>query len=177
MSEGRRPFVSGALAIATLFGAGRSPIAPGTAGTLAALPLAFAAGRCLPPWGFALATALLAALGVWAAGVAAPVLGSKDPGARPIRDALPVTVDEAAGLFVTLLGIPPGSTLAGAAGTLAAAFVLFRAMDVIKPAPARQAEGLPGGWGIVVDDLIAGVYANLGLRLLLFLSGRLATGD
>ena len=169
MSEGRRPFVSGALAIATLFGAGRSPIAPGTAGTLAALPLAFAAGRCLPPWGFALATALLAALGVWSAGVAAPVLGSKDPG--------PIVVDEAAGLFVTLLGIPPGSTLAGAAGTLAAAFVLFRAMDVVKPAPARQAEGLPGGWGIVVDDLIAGVYANLGLRLLLFLSGRLATGD
>jgi len=139
-----------AVAIATLAGAGRSPIIPGTAGTLAALPLAVAAGLWLPLWGYALATLAVAGIGVWAAGVAAPRLGAKDPGA--------VVVDEAAGLLVTLLGVP--ITWISVAG----AFVLFRIMDILKPAPARRAESLPGGWGIMADDLIAGVYASLALR-------------
>ncbi len=156
---GRRPLEACALAIATLFGAGRAPIAPGTAGTLAAVPLVFAAGRLLPFWGFAIATLALALLGVWAGGVAARLLGGKDPG--------PVVIDEAAGLFVTLLGIPVG------ASTLAAAFVLFRVMDVLKPPPAARAERLPGGWGIVTDDLIAGLYANAALQILRALHHRL----
>jgi phosphatidylglycerophosphatase A len=143
--------VAFALAVATLFGAGRSPVAPGTAGTLAAIPLVYVAGRLLPAWGFAVATVALALVGVWVAGLAAPVLAAKDPG--------PVVIDEAAGLFVTLLYLPVG------AFTLVAGFFLFRVMDVLKPPPARRAEGLPGGWGIVADDLIAGVYANLALRL------------
>jgi phosphatidylglycerophosphatase A len=142
-----------AVPIATLFGAGRSPIVPGTAGTLAAMPLALACAAWMPLWGFAAATLAVAALGIWAADVAAPHLGGKDPG--------PVVIDEAAGLMVTLLGIPVG--WASAAG----AFFLFRVMDVIKPPPARQAERLPGGWGIMTDDLIAGVYANLALRAIL----------
>lgn len=152
MTVERRPLMVCALAIATLFGAGRSPVAPGTAGTLAAVPLVYLAGRLLPAWGFAAATLALTLVGVWAAGLAAPVLAAKDPG--------PVVIDEAAGLFVTLLYLPVG------AFTLVGGFFLFRAMDVLKPPPARRAEGLPGGWGIVADDLIAGVYANLALRLL-----------
>jgi phosphatidylglycerophosphatase A len=149
---GRSPLEAGALAIATLFGAGRAPVVPGTAGTLAAVPLAYAAARLLPPWGFAVATLALALVGVWSGGVAARLLGVKDPG--------PVVIDEAAGLFVTLLGIPLGTA------TLAGAFVLFRVMDILKPPPARRAERLPGGWGIVTDDLIAGLYANVALQIL-----------
>jgi phosphatidylglycerophosphatase A len=151
VTASRRPLEACALAIATLFGAGRSPIAPGTAGTLAAIPLVYAAGRLLPAWGFAAATVAVACVGVWVSGPAARLLAGKDPG--------PVVIDEAAGLFVTLLFIPVGGF------TLAAGFLLFRAMDILKPPPARRAEGLPGGWGIVADDLIAGVYANLALRL------------
>jgi phosphatidylglycerophosphatase A len=153
------PIESLALAIATLGGAGRSPVIPGTAGTLAALPLAAALGLWLPVWGYALATLAVAVIGVWAADVAAPRLGAKDPG--------PVVIDEAAGLMVTLLGVP--ITWASVAG----AFVLFRIMDILKPAPAGRSESLPGGWGIMTDDLIAGVYASLALRAGLFLWERI----
>jgi phosphatidylglycerophosphatase A len=154
----RDPRTIGAVLVATLCGAGRSPIVPGTVGTLAAMPLAIAAQRLLPAWGFLAAAACLALLGVWASGVAARVMALHDPRA--------VVIDEAAGLFVTLLFQPAGTR------TLVLGFVLFRAMDIIKPPPARRAERLPGGWGIVTDDLIAGVYANLALRLLTFLSLR-----
>lgn len=158
----RRDFgTTGAILVATLFGAGRSPIVPGTAGTLAALPLAIAAQRHLPAWWFLAAAAGLALLGVWASGVTARHLARHDPG--------PVVIDEAAGLFVTLLFQPPW---ARPFLFYSLAFVLFRAMDIIKPPPARGAERLPGGWGIVMDDLIAGVYANLALRLLGALSFR-----
>lgn len=154
----RDPRTIGAILVATLCGAGRSPIVPGTVGTLAAMPLAIAAQRLLPAWGFLAAAACLALLGVWASGVAARVMALHDPRA--------VVIDEAAGLFVTLLFQPAGTR------TLVLGFVLFRAMDIIKPPPARRAERLPGGWGIVTDDLIAGVYANLALRLLTLLSLR-----
>lgn len=139
------------MAIATLFGVGRAPLVPGTAGTLAALPLVWAAGHWLPAWGFAVATLAIAALAVWSAGAAARRLGRPDPGV--------VVIDEAAGLFVTLLFMDLD------APTLAAGFVLFRVMDVLKPPPARWCERLPGGWGIVTDDLVAGLYANLGVRI------------
>jgi phosphatidylglycerophosphatase A len=147
----RRRLDSGALAIATLFGAGRSPIAPGTAGTLVSLPAAVLAADLLPLWGFALVTAVIAAVAVWSADVAAGLLGSKDPGA--------VVIDETAGLFVALFGVPISVP------SVAGAFVLFRAMDVLKPFPAGRLERLAGGWGIVADDLVAGIYANLALRL------------
>jgi phosphatidylglycerophosphatase A len=141
-----------ALRIATLFGAGRSPIAPGTAGTLVSLPAAILAGDLLPLWGFALATAAVALLAVWSSDAAARFLQQKDPGV--------VVIDETAGLFVALFGIPIG------VASVASAFVLFRVMDVLKPYPAARLERLRGGWGIVADDLVAGLYANLALRLL-----------
>lgn len=126
---------------------------PGTVGTLAAMPLALLAWRYLPVWGFAAATAVLAAAGIWASGVTARRLAIKDPG--------PVVIDEAAGLMVTLLGVPFGWPAA------VFAFILFRAMDILKPPPAGRFERLPGGYGIMLDDLMAGVYANLLLRLTL----------
>ncbi len=152
MTSERSPADSLALRLATLFGAGRSPFVPGTVGTLVSLLPAYILGRYLPLWGFGAATAFVALLGVWAGGRAADLLGQKDPGA--------VVIDETAGLFVTLFGIPAGPV------TLAAAFVLFRVMDILKPPPARRLERLRGGWGIVADDLMAGFYANLALRVL-----------
>ena len=140
-----------AVFVATLFGAGRAPAVPGTFGTLAALPAAILLARLLPPWGFAAVTAALAGLAIWTSGLAARAMGLKDP--------RPVVIDEAAGLFVTLLYLP------AAPATYVGGFVLFRLMDILKPFPARRSEGLPGGWGIVVDDLIAGVYANCALRI------------
>jgi len=146
-----------AVLVATMFGAGRAPIAPGTVGTLAAVPLAVLAERYLPEWGFLLAAAGVALLGVWASGVTARVMAVQDPGE--------VVIDEVAGYFVTLLFLP-ASLWTRPWTVFVAGFVLFRAMDVIKPQPARWAEGLPAGWGIMTDDLIAGVYANLALRVL-----------
>jgi phosphatidylglycerophosphatase A len=144
-----------AVRVATLFGAGWSPIAPGTVGTLAAIPPAVLLARLLSPDRFALATAALSLVAIVASGHAARILGPKDP--------RPVVIDEAAGYFVTLLYLP----VRGPEGwvVVVAGFFLFRLMDVLKPFPARQAERLPGGWGIVTDDLIAGAYANVLLRL------------
>jgi len=146
-----------AVLLATVFGAGRAPIAPGTVGTLVAVPLAVLPGRYLPAWGFLLAAAVITLLGVWSSGVTARVMGVRDPGA--------VVIDEVAGYFVTLLCLP-AALWTRPWIPIVLGFVLFRAMDIIKPQPARWAEGLPGGWGIVTDDLIAGVYANLALRIL-----------
>ena len=73
-----------------------------------------------------------------------------------------VVIDEVAGMLVTLLAVPVG--LAGAV----VGFLAFRLFDIVKPFPARQAERLPGGWGVMTDDLVAGVYAQGLLRLLLW---------
>lgn len=160
MSGSRSSLQSIAVPLATLFGAGRSPLVPGTIGTLAALPAAVLAWRFLPLWGQVAAAALVTGAGIWAAGVTAQALGVKDPG--------PVVIDEAAGLMVTLVGVPFSWTAA------CGAFLLFRAMDVLKPPPADRLERLPGGWGIVLDDLAAGLYANLALRLVLYLWQKMA---
>ncbi len=77
--------------------------------------------------------------------------GVEDPGR--------VVVDEMVGMWATLLWLPWNL------GTAIAGFLLFRAMDVLKPYPARQLEGLPRGWGIMADDVMAGIYANLLLRV------------
>lgn len=149
----RRP-ASLAAWIATGFGSGLAPVAPGTAGTLAAVPPAFLLVGLFPGHALlqVLVIGLTAALAIWSAGVAAGQLGVKDPGQ--------VVIDEVAGFFVTVALLPPGWL------TLAVGFVLFRVFDVVKPPPCRWAEGLPGGLGIVADDLMAGVYANLVIRIL-----------
>lgn len=148
-----RPPVRSDLArtIASLGGAGRSPFAPGTAGTLATLPVAVLASRLLPAWGYVLVTLAVIWVAIWSADRVVRRTHSRDPGW--------VVVDEAAGFFVTLLFVPIGLF------TVTAAFFLFRFMDIVKPWPAGPAEHLPGGWGIVTDDLIAGVYANVLVRI------------
>jgi phosphatidylglycerophosphatase A len=138
-----------ALVIATGLGSGYSPFAPGTAGSAVGLLLFWPlAGR--PPAQVLTATAVLVLIGTLAAHHAARRLGEKDPGL--------VVVDEVAGQWVSLLLLP------FTFGTAMVAFFLFRLMDVLKPWPARDLERLPGGLGIVADDIMAGVYANLLLR-------------
>ncbi len=136
--------------LATWFGCGLAPRAPGTAGSAAAiaiaLPLAAYAG--FRPWAFALLAVLLFAPAVWAAGVTAEALGVKDPQC--------VVIDEVIGQWISLAG---ARTLNWQ--TLLAAFVLFRLFDIWKPPPVRQLEVLPGGLGINADDAMAGIYAAL----------------
>lgn len=141
-----------ATALATGLGAGFSPVAPGTAGTLVAVPVGWA---MLAATGESPALAVLvlvaaSAVAIWSAGVAAERLGLKDPGQ--------VVVDEVAGYLVSIAFLPASWT------TLLLGFGFFRLFDIAKPPPCRRAEGLPGGVGIVADDLVAGVYANLAIR-------------
>lgn len=137
--------------LAVWFGCGHVPIAPGTAGTLGAIPLYL----LVRPYGRAavLATALIVtAVGVWAASIVAEEKQAKDPQI--------VVIDEVAGVLVTWLAAP--ATTAG----LVWGVVLFRVFDQLKPWPARWAERrLPGGWGIVLDDVFAGLWGAAVLLL------------
>ncbi len=136
--------------VATWFGCGYAPKAPGTAGSLAAVVIAWALHRFtgLPSGWFALLAAVLFPVGVWAADVTAKVTGLKDPQI--------VVVDEVVGQWLTLAG----ATTLNAKSWLAG-FVLFRLFDMWKPFPVRRLEALPGGLGIVADDVMAGVYGAL----------------
>jgi phosphatidylglycerophosphatase A len=136
--------------VATGLGSGYSPVAPGTAGSLVGLLLFLPlAGRAL--WIQLAAVVAVTILGVLAGGRLATMLGAKDPGM--------VVVDEVAGQWITLLALPMTPVIA------VAGFLLFRVMDIVKPWPARALERLPGGLGIMADDVAAGIYAHLLLRL------------
>jgi phosphatidylglycerophosphatase A len=103
----------------------------------------------------AIATIALILCAVWVAGEVEHQLKTKDPGC--------IVIDEVAGMMVTLLGLPVTMT------TAVAGFFLFRLFDIIKPPPARQLDRhLGGGWGIVMDDIAAGIMANIVLRLGLY---------
>jgi len=145
---------SGAFLIATWFGCGYAPVAPGTAGSLAALVIAIALHYAGYGRGALLALmAILLAPGIWSAGIVAKETNSTDPQI--------VVVDEVIGQWITLAGAAIFNWK-----TWLAAFVLFRLLDIWKPAPARQLESLPGGWGIVADDVMAGVYGALAIFVL-----------
>lgn len=131
-------------AIAVWFGCGLSPVAPGTVGSIGALPVYFAV-RAGGPLAVAAAAVLVTLVGVWASDVVAKRSRVKDPQL--------IVVDEAAGTLIALAAAP-GSLLG-----IAAAVALFRLFDITKPFPARRMERLPGGWGIVLDDVVAGLQA------------------
>lgn len=152
--------------LASAGGLGYAPVAPGSFGTLAGLALAALWGFGAPEhyfWGVLATAAVIVAFGVPVGHWAERYYGRKDPQRY--------VLDEVAGYLVTAAwwapaaGFPhgfPGWT------TLGAAYFLFRLTDVIKPWPARRLEHLPGGWGILLDDIAAGVWAWLllgGLRL------------
>ena len=95
-------------------------------------------------------TALVTVLGVWSAGEVEPFWG---------KDSSRVVIDEVAGMCVSLLFIPV------TIGYVAAAFVLFRFFDIVKPLYIRRTEKLPKGWGVMLDDVVAGIYANILLQI------------
>lgn len=144
--------------VATFFGAGLGKPGPGTWGSVAAVLVWAAYALLLHPGPTGLLVALLAGialsilLGVPAATIAARESGRHDPGF--------VVIDEVAGQWIALLGSPLGWR----SGLLA--LVLFRLFDIYKPFPIRRLERLPAGWGIVFDDVAAGLYA-LGVTWLL----------
>ena len=137
-----------AMTLATWFGCGLAPIAPGTFGSLGAIVPAWllATYAGWPPWAFGILGAAITLPGIWAAGIAERVSGREDPGL--------VVIDEVAGQWVTIAGAHTINWK-----TALAAFLLFRALDIWKPPPARQLdEQLHGGLGIMADDLMVGVY-------------------
>ena len=138
--------------IATGFGSGYSPFAPGTAGSAVGLLLFWPLSR-LPLWAQIALTVAVLLIGIAAATRVARRVGLEDPGI--------VVVDEVVGQWITLVSLPLTPL------TAAAGFFLFRVMDVVKPWPARQLEALPDGWGIMADDMFAGLYAHLALRVVL----------
>ena len=145
-------------AIGLGFGSGLCPVAPGTTGSFAAVVIYYAIFLVLPPelviapqflWsldGIFLLTLLIVAglpLGIWATGLLVTE-EEPDPG-RAVWD-------EFVGMWITCLLVPPEPVW------LAIAFVCFRVFDVLKPWPANRLESLPGGWGIMADDVVAGIY-------------------
>ncbi len=148
LNEAVRPFP---VAMATLGKVGDLPWAPGTAGS--ALGILFVAVfnliSLVPLWrgvSLSLTAGILFAFGVRSAGMAEEFFQTRDPGS--------VVLDEFVGQLIPFVAEPTGSWK-----LLLAGFLLFRFFDVLKPFPARQAERLPGGWGIMVDDVVAGLYA------------------
>ncbi len=138
-------------------GAGRVPVAPGTAGTLAALPLYLLLAR-LPDWGYLLAAAAVALAAVPVCGAAARRLG--------VHDHPSIVLDEVAGFLVAMAPAPAGWPW------VVAGFVLFRIFDIVKPPPVRAADRrVGGGLGIVLDDVLAGLWAGLCLALAGALAG------
>jgi phosphatidylglycerophosphatase A len=143
-----------ALALATSGGVGYIPFAPGTFGSLAGLLLWWLLPGSLPVQLTVIVAIFI--LGSWSGSVAERHFATTDPG--------PVVIDEVLGMLVTLFLNPVGwiGAILG--------FLLFRASDIIKPYPANKLEQLHGGVGVMADDLMAAIYANLALRVVIVFS-------
>lgn len=127
-------------------GVGAAPWAPGTAGSLVGLALGWGAGRVLAPSWYLAGTVVLFAVGVVAATRVERAAHRKDPSV--------VVIDEVVGMLVALFALPLQ------AADVLAAFLCFRVFDIAKPFPLRRLEAQSGGWGIMLDDLVAGLYTN-----------------
>lgn len=139
-----------ALLVSTFGYVGFFPVAPGTAGSFAALAL-YAVLRWIDaPVIEGLAIAAVFAAGVWASTRTESILGISDPG--------PVVIDEVLGMLLTLAWLP--LSMSG----IVTGFVVFRILDIVKPFPVGRLEHAPRGWGIMLDDAMAGVYGHLLLR-------------
>ncbi|MEJ2253672.1 MAG: phosphatidylglycerophosphatase A [Nitrospirota bacterium] len=134
--------------VATVGYLGFVPVAPGTMGTLAALAVV---ALTKLPWPSYLILTIASVLGgTWAADKMERVMGEKDPGC--------IVIDEFAGFLVAMAFLP--RTM----GYLLAAFILFRVFDILKPPPIDGLQSSGGGWGVMVDDLAAGLLVNLLLQ-------------
>ena len=134
--------------IALGFGAGLAPVAPGTFGTIVAIPIALVLDRYAGDAGFAAAIVVLFVVGVWASAVTGRALGVPDHGS--------IVVDEVVAFLLVLYfaGLTPLR--------IAFAFVLFRFFDIVKPPPIRQVDAaMKSGFGVMLDDIVAAGYALL----------------
>jgi phosphatidylglycerophosphatase A len=150
------PFWHPAVLLGTWFGAGLLPVSPGTGGSLAALPSGWALAACGGAAGLVGGAALVFAVGCWAAGAIGRASGLKDPGA--------IVIDEVAAQWL-VLAVAPLHPAPYAVG-----FLLFRVADILKPWPASWADRrVGGGFGVMLDDVIAAIYAGLLLALIVAL--------
>jgi phosphatidylglycerophosphatase A len=135
------------------FGVGYSPIAPGTLGTLLAIPLYFFLSQIPFPL-YELTLLAFFFLSTWISEQAQLYWRKKDDQR--------IVIDEMMGFLVTMLWVPK-TTL-----TIIAGFILFRLFDIIKPPPIRRLENVKGGYGVVLDDVVAGIYGNIILHIISF---------
>ncbi len=140
--------------IATTLGLGYSPIAPGTAGSIFALLVAFFVfnGNTIL---LIMASVVGTVIGTFSADYVEVNSGSEDPSI--------VVIDEVAGMWISLLGVPTTPWL------YLVAFGLFRLIDIIKPFPVNSLQNIHGGWGIMLDDIAAGIYTLITMQILLLL--------
>ena len=140
------------LLIATGFGVGYSPVAPGTLGTLVAIPVYYFLSDIPSPL-YEITLISFFFLSVWISENAETFFGKKDDPR--------IVIDEVMGFLITMLWVPKTT------GFIMIGFFLFRFFDILKPFPIRRLERrLKGGWGVVLDDVMAGVYANIILHLI-----------
>jgi len=143
-----------AVFLATGFYVGNIPFAPGTFGSLIGLPLCYLLAE-IQLTAAIIAALLLIGLAIWISNAAERTFKRKDPGC--------IVVDEMAGMVVTLIGLPFNLI------TVVTGFILFRILDILKPFPIRVLDKrLSGGLGIVADDVVAGIFSNIIIRILLY---------
>lgn len=142
--------------VSTFFYVGEFPFAPGTAGSFAGLLLFLAVFN--HPWVGGVFFAVICFLGFLTGGEAEKIFGKKDPSQ--------VVIDEVAGIFIVFFMIPLDWVV------IVIGFILYRVLDIVKPFPARRLEKLPGGYGIMLDDILCGIYANIILRVLFAVTSR-----
>ena len=141
--------------LATGFGVGYSPVAPGTLGTLIAIPIYYFLSEIPSPL-YEVTLVGFFFVSVWVSGNAERLFGKEDDQR--------IVIDEVIGFLITMLWVPKTIRF------IIIGFVLFRFFDILKPFPIRRLEKrLKGGFGVVLDDVAAGVYANIVLRLIYLL--------
>jgi phosphatidylglycerophosphatase A len=132
---------------------GYSPLVPGTLGTILAIPLFFILSR-LSAFSYGLTTVTFLFMATWMSHIAEKTFQK--------RDSQRIVIDEVGGFLVTMAFLPI------APRTVFVGFLLFRFFDIVKPFPTRRLETLRGGYGVVADDVMAGIYSNMALRFCLF---------
>jgi phosphatidylglycerophosphatase A len=180
MTDARRAFAANPLAafLATGFGSGLSPVMPGTAGSLVGLAIAWP----LSLWfssiyihaaivgavvGLLMSGLLVGLVGVVVSGPVCRTLGAEDPGC--------IVIDEIAGQLLACAAVPlfrPYPSRVVEAGAWIGSFFLFRFFDIVKPGPIGRVQRLPGGWGVVVDDVLGGLAAAVVLAGIGWLAAR-----